>query len=165
MTITVGTDSYVTVAEFVTYGTAKGWDSLLNLSNAALEQLLKDAFTYLNNSFGWKGQITDLSQAGAWPRVNVVDKEGRTLDSATVPTVVENAQMEIAGLQHINGDILATRTDGTVKSVKAGSVAVTFADGSLPTEGEKIPHVARMLTGLYTTAPGQRVANVSLLKA
>lgn len=165
MTITVGTDTYVTVTQLMTRAGAKGWTSLSGLTTPVLEELLKDAFLYLNASFGWKGQITDLSQAGAWPRSGVVDKEGRTLDADTVPTAVEIAQMEIANLQHSSGAILAAQTDGTVKSVKAGSVAVTFADGSLPTEGDKIPHIARLLTGLYTTAPGQTVANVSLLKA
>jgi len=165
MPLTIGTDSYVTAAQLQVRAVAKGWVALAAESEATQEELLKDAFLYLNVSYDWKGVITDLAQEGAWPRTGVYDHEGRALDSAAVPTAVETAQMEIAFLQYTQGAILTGQTQGQIESVKAGSVAVKFTDGNTPNEGQKIPHITRLLAGLYESAPGQIAANVSLLKA
>lgn len=166
MPVTVGTDSYVDENAAIAYGTARGWSSaFLSLSITEVAQLLQDAAVYLDRSYVWKGQITAETQALSWPRSGVVDHEGRTVASDSVPAVIGSAQIELAYLQYTSGAILATKTQGDIESVKAGPVSVKFTNGNTPSEGQKIPHITRLLEGFFERAPGQKVANVSLLKA
>lgn len=165
MPVTVGTDSYIDESDAANYASDRGWSTFIALTTAEITQLLLDAAIYLDRSYSWKGSIATESQALSWPRTGVEDHEGRTIASDSVPTVIGNAQIEIAYLQHMQGAILTSQTQGEIESVKAGPVSVKFMNGNTPNEGQKIPHITRLLAGLYVSAPGQKVANVSLLKA
>ena len=75
MTITVGVDTYVTVAEADTY-LRGAWSAF---DTADKESALVEAARSME-TLTWKGSKTSEAQALAWPRTGVVDRYGRALD-------------------------------------------------------------------------------------
>ena len=124
MTLVVGVNSYVSLADAVAYMAdrlyADAWDSA---TDAQRTKALIMAATALDSQ-NWKGSITSDDQAMAWPRTGVYDREWREVDSATVPQAVVNAQCEIA-LGILTEDPADAR-DPAVKRMKAGSVEVEY---------------------------------------
>lgn len=162
MAITVGTDTYATLAEADAYGAARGWTDWAALTDAAKELRLTDAAVYLDTSYTWKGIVASTAQPMAWPRGGVIDNEGREIPSNVYPTRLKHAQIELARLA--SEALVATDTQGEVSSLTAGSVSVTFKDGQTVNEAAKYRPIDRLLTGLYVSRAGL-VRNVKLGKA
>jgi hypothetical protein len=160
MTITVGTDTYATVAEADTYATGRAWTDWLALGTSVKEARLVEAASYLDTSYEWKGRITETDQPLSWPRDGVVDKEGRLLASDVVPARVKAAQIELARIA--TAGLVVSDTQGEVSQITAGSVSLTFKDSQSVTEGAKYRPIDRMLTGLYVARAGQ-MRNVRLI--
>ena len=124
MTLLVGVNSYVSLADAVAYMADRlytdAWDSA---TSGQQEKALIMAATALDSQ-NWKGVITSDDQAMAWPRSGVYDREGREVDSATVPQPVKDAQAEIA--LAILAEDPADARDPAVKRMKAGSVEVEY---------------------------------------
>lgn len=113
---------YGTIAEADTYLAADSdW---LALTDAQKTTHLTRAEAYLD-SLSWKGDIADDAQTIAWPRTGVIDKEGRSVDEATVPDDITSAFFECAALD-LDGTLFANSdTPLTSKTVTAGSVSVS----------------------------------------
>ncbi|MEO0955674.1 MAG: DnaT-like ssDNA-binding protein [Pseudomonadota bacterium] len=149
MTLTVGTDSYVTREEADAYASLRSWTTWAALTDPAKDAVLLDAASYLDLSYDWKGSIASTSQAMAWPRQGVVDHEGRTVDSASVPARVKNAQIELANIAVANGGQLVTnQTERDISRVQAGSVSVSFNGPAVVAEEDRFKSVDRLLYGL-----------------
>ena len=89
-------NAYATLAEAEDYAltlpVANDWATATEAQkNAALVQA-----TRLLDTLGWKGRRTSQAQPLQWPRAGATDREGYTLDSATVPARVRDAACEFA---------------------------------------------------------------------
>lgn len=162
MALTVGTDTYATLAEANTYATARGWTDWAALTDAAKELRLTEAAVYLDTSYSWKGSIASETQAMSWPRTGVKDLEGRTIASDAYPARLKDAQIELARLA--STALVTNDAQGEVKSIQAGSVGITFKDAQNVNEAAKYRSIDRLLTGLYLSRAGL-VRNVRLSKA
>lgn len=160
MALTVATDTYATLAEADAYASARGWTDWAALSDAAKELRLTEAAVYIDQTYTWKGRVTSDTQAMSWPRHDVYDKEGRLLASDLIPTRLKWAQIEFARLA--SEALVTNDTQGTVSSVQAGSVSVTFKDGQQVSEAAKYRSIDRLLAGLYVSRAGL-VRNIPLI--
>lgn len=122
-------DSYVDVAFADTYvnvymGDSAHWTTLPpTISTVSKERALQNATMYLDNTYKmrWQGLSISLTQALSFPRSGVIDVEGRTLPSTTIPLNLKRATVEAAVRFldpdiSLDGDIL--RTDTGVKRLK-----------------------------------------------
>ena len=91
---------------------------------------------YLSESFEWKGirrngrQDRDGFQALAWPRYDVVDREGHNVDIDRIPREVMWATCEAAYQELTEPHSLVSPThnqNNVIKSVTAGSAKVEYA--------------------------------------
>lgn len=166
MPLTVGTNSYATRDEANTYATERSWTTWAAASDGVKDAALIEAATYLDLSYEWNGSIASTSQALAWPRSGVTDHEGRTIDSASVPDRVKNAQIELANIAVANGGQLITnQTDRNISRVQAGSVSVSFDGPAVVSEADRFKSIDRLLVGLYDTRSEEEETNSSFLRS
>jgi hypothetical protein len=162
VTITVDVDTYVTVAEADAYVAARpSLSAWTDLATEVKEAALTEAAIYLDQSYSWKGSIAALTQALSWPRVNVEDREGRSITD--VPAAIKKAQIELATMA-ASGALVQSQTTGNVESIKAGEVNIKFLKGQNVSEGERFRWIDRLLTGLYTARAGAASANIPLIR-
>jgi len=97
MAITVGTDSYISLADAESY-----FETRLHAGNrneatdTDKEKALKHATRMIDDLFAWPGELTDEDQVLDWPRSDVVDSEGRDIASDAIPVPIENGTCEQA---------------------------------------------------------------------
>lgn len=157
MSLTVGTDAYVSVADCDAYHTALGNTSWTGL-DAAKEVAIRKATLWIDNAYRgrWKGIRCDTTQPLAWPRWDVTDEDGLYVDSATIPTAIANATCE-AALRIIAGTDLDPDRDrgGRIKSESVGSLSVVYADGA--PSGTTYPRIDRIVSGLVAGRSSMRI--------
>lgn len=129
MTITVGVDTYVTVAEADTFLSksirATSWAGLdTDTKEAALVSAARELQT-----LPWIGALTTPGQALSWPRSGVTDREGQAISSATVPQDIKNGQIEWAFLLATTPALEGAGSSAfgsNDKRYKAGSVEIEY---------------------------------------
>ncbi len=163
MTLTVGADTYATLAEADAYASDMGWTDW-TASDAVKESALRQATHYLDTSYDWLGSISDTAQVLAWPRTGVVDREGREIAVDAIPATLKYAQIELAKLG-IGQALVASASSGDVSAIQAGSVSITFSKGQTASETTKFAWVDRLLSGLFKSRSGGRLMNVKLARA
>lgn len=96
MALTVGTDTYATLAEANAYaGTLTFCPAeWTGAQDTAKEAALKQAALVLD-TLSWRGQRATYAQVMAWPRVGVEDADGYSVDGTT-PAALKTAQAELA---------------------------------------------------------------------
>lgn len=117
MAITVGTDTYGTVAEADTYFAARfGFDKWIPLTELEKEKYLVSAAQQEDVLCLWYGEKSDEDQLLAFPR---------TPDADPTPLDIKHAQFEIA---YAIVDTNSVSTDGgdPLTELKAGSVTLKF---------------------------------------
>jgi hypothetical protein len=77
----------------------------------------------------WKGTRSSLTQALAWPRAGVVDRDGFGLDGTTIPARLKAAQVELA-VRELAEDRGADPVAGAPQRVKLGSLEVDYGSGA-----------------------------------
>lgn len=165
MTITVGTDSYITVAEADAYSVGRGWAAWDTATVDQKEFALKEATVYLDQTYTFKGSIAEATQVLSWPRKEVEDKEGRAISPTVVPQRVKDAQAEI-GFRRLSAALVTNSASGTVTEIQTGSVRMKFGEeGQEVNEADAYRDVDRLLAGLYLGRAGQELISVSLTKA
>jgi len=121
MTITVGTDTYISYADAVTYATNNGLT--LGANQSATEALLKQATVSMDRIYGNKylGQKDTITQPLAWPRLVgsgrphgdgewlyvTYDSDGNPRDFSGLQPELGQAQTELAALVQAGQDIYA----------------------------------------------------------
>lgn len=132
MTITLGTDTFETVAGadayFATHPYPGTWSAK---TDAEKESYLRHA-TIILDRLRWTGTVANDTQALSWPRENVYNKEGVLLASDTVPAGIKRATSELA-LAMISENLDADSTSDGIKRVRARTVEVEYVDGGAPT--------------------------------
>jgi len=128
-TLTVGTNSYITVADA---------DAYLDQSPRATDWAFLGAQDKIRALIGayrrleredWAGSKTNSAptQTQAFPRTGLVNKEGETLDSGTVPQFIKDAQAEYAFELSQDPDLEAQANTGSnEKRLRAGSAEIEF---------------------------------------
>lgn len=156
MTITVGTDSYISLADSNTYfGNNIRNDEWEILDDTVKERALKTATKFLDRQT-WMGSKTSDAQALAWPRSGVTDRYGTAVSSASVPQQVKDAQCELA-LALIQDTAVETNKNSgkNIKFLRAGSAAVSFFR---PQTGGRFPTIVQELIGQFMASAATIIA-------
>lgn len=147
MTLTVGTDSYCTLAEAEAYmGLLTFKDAWASAGDPAKEAALKQSAVLLD-TLTWKGIRTDQSQAMAWPREGVVDLDGYELAPDAIPARLKHAQAELA-LRLLSEDRTADAGALVPESLSLGSLTVSGLRQQI------IPAFVRSLVREYLASSG-----------
>jgi hypothetical protein len=131
MTIIVGTDTYLSVADADAYWLARSNTTWSDADNAVKEKALIEATQYLDGAFSYIGtQIT--TNVLAWPRYEAFITKGNfagvTYDSSTIPPQITNACAEIA-LHALSARLVEVKErDGAVKREKVDVIEVEYLD-------------------------------------
>jgi len=96
-------------------------------SDAYCQAVLITATRLLDACFQWTGIATTDTQALCWYRAGMLSRNGRAVDSLTIPLEIKAADCEMA-VNVGSGDLLASNDAAkqNVSSVAAGSVNVHF---------------------------------------
>ncbi len=144
MSFTVGTNSFLSVADADTYWSDRADTTWAAATTANKQKALLMATAYLDSNFDWKGVLADVSQSLGWPRLGAYDDEGRALDGT--PQKVKDATCELAKLALSDELDAAQDRAGAIQQLQAGSVGITF-EGGAPT-GKYYRAVLKLLTGI-----------------
>lgn len=153
MALVVGTNSYKARSEADTYFN----DSLRKEQWAAFSGSTKDRglieATRVFERQAWAGDKEVPSQALAFPRTGLVDKDGIALTGAETLDIIGEAQFEYALVLLADSDALNTRdaTGSNVKSVGAGSAKIVFFKA---TKGSRFPLTVTDLVGDFFGGKG-----------
>lgn len=132
ITITVGTNSYASVAEADAYFTQFGnedWTSITDEDQKAQALILATQSVDLLYGKKFASLMNSDSQSLLFPRVPFVDKDGRTISG--IPSSLKNAVAEVA-LMQINGQDIFPEESET-NNIKKSQVTV----GGITLIGEK----------------------------
>lgn len=133
MTVVVGNDVYLSVADADSYWSARNNSTWSAATTAEKEKALIEATQYIDGAFSFVGtQKTD--NILAWPRFDVFIRTGNfagvSYDSATIPPQVKNACAELA-LQALSSRLIeVTDRGGMVKREKVDVLEVEYFDGA-----------------------------------
>ena len=143
MAITVGTDTYATVAQVAAWAasslSADGWAAAVDTRR---ETAIRQATRLLDTLVRWRGEPATADQDLAWPRAGLTSPTtGADVAHDTIPIEIVYATAAFADA------LLVDDTSGPAESqparIKAGSIALTFEDRPA---GEAIPrHIKDLL--------------------
>ena len=159
MALTVGTDTYISVADATTYlATQLGALSWADASAADREKALRMACERLERMH-YQGERTADDQALAWPRTDVPGWDGADLESAAVPQFVRDAQCweadyllawAVRGAGRSEAEELQAQG---VKSVKMGDLSYAFEAAADPLARALGPRARAILEPYIAWAP------------
>lgn len=143
MSLVIGENSYVTVAEADAYVAARGLDGWGDLSNAQKESALILGTDYLEATYGqsWQGRKTDPAQTLSWPRADVF-VEYYPVPSNTVPMAILKANIEMALRAGAGEPLIADQGQQVVKE-KVDVLEVHYREYSDP--ATRYPYVNRLV--------------------
>lgn len=123
------------------------------------EESLNAATQYLDAKYNgaWKGIRTNREQALSWPRADVLDTDGYSVDSDDIPTKLERATTEAAVYFNNNSSALFPDVDnaGTIKREKIKLDVLEFDTEYLGGgEGSELASKIRSLLKDYINALG-----------
>jgi len=114
------TNSYITLAEWQTYWSARNVDLTQHGHDDDHEANLVQAADYLNRTYNFVGERQYRYQAMAWPRLTgTMLVKDWPIDPDTVPQDIKDAQAEMAYLIHEGATPFSTVSSGAVKRVKS----------------------------------------------
>jgi len=118
----------------------------------------------MESLFAWNGYATTTTQNLGWPRTGLLERTDVVLDSDTVPSEVINAQSEYARQLLVSN--LAQDNDiesQSIKSIKAGSVALEFDSGAA--YNKVVPDaVFYLIPGLWYSSVRGRISATRILE-
>jgi hypothetical protein len=129
MTLTVGTNSYVSETDATTYfETRIDSENWTTATTANKEAALVTATQIIDNN-AWIGSAVSSTQALAWPRKNAVYFDNRlgheiTFGNSVTPDLVKTAVYEQALHLIDNEDLLQGKTQ-TYESISVGSISLS----------------------------------------
>ncbi len=137
MAITVGTDTYISVADANTYFTGRDGETTWGTyTDAEKENALRMACDYMEAEYTgrWIGGITSTDQSLSWPRYSVTDQDGRVYSGTEYPPRITDAQCELA-YKAAAGNSLVPDLDAGEKSLiekKTGPLTRKWSSGVDP---------------------------------
>jgi hypothetical protein len=137
-------DAYVSLADALTYFTGHGSPAVWTAATEAQkESAIRYATLWIDGRYQWPGTIVSSSQALAWPRSGVIDGEGRSVASDSLPARLVQATCE-AALEHLSNalnEILAR--GGGVQSETVGPISVSYFQSA--SAGRTFPYIDSLL--------------------
>ena len=144
MTLTVGSDTYISIASADAYFAARDVASWAAATTQAREAALLQATVYLDGTYQFVGRIADTGQSLAWPRLGAIDGDGRTLDN--IPDRVAHACGELALIALSEALAPPEHRGGRVTEERVGVLSVSYTKDA-PT-GRTFPYIDLLLSGL-----------------
>lgn len=132
MALEIGVDSFTSLADANTYWTEhSGGTGWATASDTEKEKALREASQFIDKSYSWLGNHPGgESQLLSWPRLNVIDRQGRYRSSGKVPKEIKDATAWLAE-QALGGQLRPAKDrGGEVSRLKAGSVEIQYAEGA-----------------------------------
>lgn len=148
MTLTVGSNTYISVADADAYFAARDVSTWSAATTQAREAGLLQATVYLDGAYTFIGRIADSAQSLAWPRLGAVDGDGRSLDG--IPARLAHACAELALIALSDPLAPPEHRGGRVLEERVGPLSVTYARGA--PIGRTFPYVDLLLSGLVVPA-------------
>lgn len=150
MTLTVGTNSYISVSDATSYfNDSLSSDSWSGLDPVVQAQSLITAARMIDRQT-WQGIPTSGAAPMQWPRTGVVDRYGNLVNSASVPQQIKDAQCELALAIQADPSVQTVKNqDFNTKTLKAGSAEITYMR---PIKGGKFPQIIQELIGQFLSA-------------
>ena len=123
-------ESYASVAYFLSYHAARGNISAAEMTTAEIEASLRKATDYMTQKYrnSWSGYRRFITQALDWPRIEIVIDTYHYLDYSIVPVEVQNACCELA-LKSFTANLLPDTTQAKI-STTVGQISVTYDKNS-----------------------------------
>lgn len=147
-------ESYCAVADADAYHAALGQAAWAALSDAAKEQALRKATTFVDWRFRFSGTKRTAEQALAWPRVGASDY-GWLVDDATIPAKLQRAVAE-AALLSVTSDLTPNGApEGAVLSESVDVLSVSYAPGQ--SGAVRFKSVEALLAGLSASSNAVRI--------
>lgn len=146
MTVTVGTNSYITEAELTTYATDRG----ITIATAAKSILIAKSMDYLEIQ-NYKGYKTVSTQPLQFPRVLC------EYDSSAVPNEIKTAQIVACLLIDSGEDLNPTLGKTTIRE-KIAEIEVEYRDNS--TETKSFTQLNALLAPFLTASGGLKLVRV-----
>jgi len=130
--ITVGTDTYLTIAAADAYWAARSNATWAAATDAVKEKALIEATQYLDGAYSFIGYLADYEQLLAWPRSDVEvlsgNFRGAYYSSTTIPPQIENATAELA-LEALSARLAPVQDrGGAIKRQKVDVIEVEYMD-------------------------------------
>ena len=123
MTLIVGADTYVTLAEARAIAVSRGWS--LPALDADADVALRNGADYVDiQEPRFNGERLDSAQAMAWPRTGATYCDGREIADGAYPAELLRAQVAAAAEYGAGTDVRAS-TDGRTVASEAVSGAVS----------------------------------------
>ena len=158
-------DSYATVAEADAYLPSVGvaWGG----TTAAKEAALRAGTRWVEGRHRsrWPGvRLYGRAQSRDWPRAQAYDAEGWAIDAETIPIEVVQATCHAAAREQAAPGSLSPDGGATpqMTSVKAGSVAVTYAEAK---PGEVLRPVLTVVDDILAPLLGRKQSSSWLVRA
>lgn len=151
-TLVDGADSYISLADAITYCTGRGVAISDDATTAEIQ--LRRAFDYLESLRSrYKGTKVDSAQLTQWPRAYVYI-DGTEFSSALIPTELKYAQVQYAVAINSGLDLVPS-ADGAafVKREKIGPLDTEYSE-SVATSGIPIIRIAESLLAPLLTDVG-----------
>ena len=153
MSLAIGEDTYLTVADADAYFAARNAAGWAAAPSVAREAALLQATAYIDGSYAFRGRIADPGQPLSWPRRDAVDSEGRSLSG--IPRRVEHATAELA-LIALAGELAPPlERGGKVLREKVGPVEVNYMPDAV--SGRSYPLIDLLLRPLLRPAASHEV--------
>lgn len=145
-------ESYLSVIDADTYWVKRNYQIWATFSQSQKEAALRQATSYIDGTYSFKGIILNISQALSWPRQDVFDYEGRPLTG--IPQKLKDACAELA-LKTISAPLLEDVTrDATVKRQKVGTLEVEYFEGAFLSKS--YPYIDLLLKGIGENTGARR---------
>ena len=129
----VGANAYLDVDAFKAEAEISGWDLTAFTDDQITAAIIRGRRAIdRRNWIRWAGEATYDNQITAWPRSDVVTDAGLEYPEDKIPQDVIDASAEAAWreLQSPGSMSPDLERGGAIKSLKAGSVEVVYADGA-----------------------------------
>lgn len=164
MALTVGTDSYVTLAEANAYWLARNNSAWSSATDADKEKAIRESTQYLDGAYSFIGFMTNFTQSLAWPRNGAVIEKGnyagRSYLTNEIPKQVKDAVCELS-LEALS-ERLEPTNEGNIAKVKVDVIEVDYSDFA-PSK-KTFSFVTKILDGLILNSTNGAFASVGLVR-
>ncbi len=132
MTVTVGTNVYLSVADADSYWSARNNSNWAAASTPEKEKALLEATQYIDGAYTFLGTLTSLTQLLAFPRAGLRITEGNFrgayYDSTVIPPQIQSACAELA-LEALAANLKPSEArGGAIKKEKIDVIEIEYMD-------------------------------------
>lgn len=156
-------NSYVSVVYSDDYFSARGNATWEELSDETKEVCLIKATDFVDSSFQWRGKKSTQEQALNFPRTNLVDDNGFTVDG--IPLQLKMAVCECASIIATGKEMFNVQSEnGAVTSERIGELSFTY-DVALKIKDTTVYDAINLrLRGLYVDKSKKQILTGGVIR-